>query len=124
MGRVVHFEFSSNDLPASKRFFETVMNWEITSWGGPTEYLLVSTGDKDQPGINGAIFPPPGGGIEGTIDTIDVEDLDETIAKIKANGGEILTPRTEIPGVGWFAYAKAPGGIVFGILQALPGATM
>ena len=124
MGRVVHFEFSSNNLEASKKFFETVMNWEITSWEGPIQYLLVKTGEKDSLGIDGAIFPPPGDGIEGTINTISVDNLDDSIAKVKANGGEILRPKNEIPGVGWFVYARDPGGIVFGLLEPFPSMDM
>jgi uncharacterized protein len=123
MARVVHVEVPTTDLAASRKFYENVLGWKLTKWEGPIEYWLVSTGDPAAPGIDGAL----GGAaneFKATVNTVDVDDLDEVIKKVEANGGQVIMPKDEIPGVGWLAYVKEPGGAVLGLMQALPGAQM
>jgi predicted enzyme related to lactoylglutathione lyase len=123
MPRVIHFELPSTNLAASRKFYENVFGWTLTKWEGPTEYWLVSTGEADKPGINGAL----GGAandMKGTVNTVDVDDLDEAIRKAETNGGQVIMPKNEIPGVGWLAYVREPGGAVLGMIQSIPGAMM
>ena len=124
MSRVVHFEVPSTDLAASKMFYENVFGWKFTSYGGgPVEYWLISTGDPSAPGINGGL----GGAandLKATVNTVDVDDVEEALRKVQANGGQVIMPKEEIPGVGWLAYVREPGGAVIGMMQALPGARM
>ena len=123
MARVVHFEMPSNDFQASKKFYEQVFDWKLQKWDGPMEYWLVSTGERNEPGIDGAL----GGGANGfnaTVNTISVDNLDETLRKVLANGGQVIQPKDEIPGVGWVAYVREPGGAVMGVIQMMPGAMM
>jgi uncharacterized protein len=53
----------------------------------------------------------------GTLNTIAVESLDQTIKKIEQSGGKICVPKMAIPKVGWLAYAADPAGNVLGIIQ-------
>ena len=48
---------------------------------------------------------------------IGVDDLDAYVAKVTAAGGAIVTPRTPVPGVGWFVNFRDPEGNVVGIFQ-------
>ena len=40
--------------------------------------------------------------INGFECSIEVDDIDVIIQAVKENGGRIVTPKTEIPHVGWF----------------------
>jgi uncharacterized protein len=123
MARVVHFELPSSDLEASRKFYETVLGWKFMKYPGPVDYWLISTGDSGEPGINGGL----GGAaneIKGTVNTVGVGDIDEVLKKVLANGGEIIMPKDEIPGVGLLAYVRDPGGVVFGIIQPFPDSMM
>jgi predicted enzyme related to lactoylglutathione lyase len=87
------------------------------------DYWLISTGAPDSPGIDGGL----GGAaneLKGTVNTVGVANLDETIQKVVANGGQVIMPKDEIPGVGWLAYVREPGGAVLGVIQPLPDARM
>ncbi len=42
--------------------------------------------------------------------TISVDSVDETTAQIEANGGRIVTPKTQIPTVGWVVQFEDPEG--------------
>ena len=117
MARVVHFEVPADDPERSIKFYETVFGWTIEKWDGPIEYWLIMTGDEDKPGIDGGLSrrEDPETGVENTI---DVKNLDQTLADVKANGGTILRPRMAVPGVGWMAYIKDTEGNTFGLMES------
>ena len=123
MNRFTHFELVSDDLEKTAAFYREVFGWQIQKWEGPVDYWLVNTGDTSTPGINGGLMPT-GGDFSGTINTIEVEDIDASIAKVLANGGEIILPKDAIPGVGYQAYFKDSCGIMVGLHQADPKAGM
>lgn len=123
MSRVVHFEVPSMDSAASRKFYESVFGWKVTKYDGPVDYWLIDTGDPTVPGINGGL----GGAaneLKGTVNTVGVADIDATLRMVEANGGQIVMPKDEIPGVGHLAYVREPGGTVFGVIQPLPGSGM
>lgn len=124
MSRVVHFEVPSSDLAASRKFYENVFGWKITKWEGPIEYWLITTGAPDAPGIDGGLGGATANELKGTVNTVEVVDLDEAIKKVAANGGQVVMPKGEIPGVGWLAYVREPGGAVLGMIQNLPESKM
>ncbi len=99
-------------------FYKDVFGWKFEKWDGPQEYWLISTGDKDKPGIDGGLsrrssdfdFAP----VTNVIDVPSVMDFSE---KISSSGGSVVVPRTAIPGIGWIAYCKDPEGTIFGIYR-------
>ena len=53
--KVIHFEIPATDTDRAVAFYKKVFGWKIDKYGGPTNYWLVTTGDDQEPGINGAI---------------------------------------------------------------------
>jgi len=123
MNRFTHFELATSDLEKTAAFYRDVFGWQIQKWDGPVEYWLVNTGDTSTPGINGGLMHT-NGEFSGTINTIEVADIDDAIAKILSNGGEIVLPKDAIPGVGYQAYFKDNSGILVGVHQADSNAGM
>jgi hypothetical protein len=123
MNRFTHFELATDDLEKTAAFYREVFGWGVYKWEGPVDYWLVDTGDASTPGINGGLMPS-GGEFKGTINTIEVEDIDTAIVKVKANGGEMIMDKDTIPGVGFQAYFKDNVGIIVGLHQAFPDAAM
>ena len=121
MNRFTHFELATGDLEKTAAFYRDVFGWQVQKWEGPVEYWLVTTGDESTPGINGGLMNTSGD-FNGTINTIQVEDIDAAIAKVLAHGGEIVLPKDAIPGIGYQAYFKDNSGIVVGLHQADPTA--
>jgi len=118
MKRVVHFEIYTDDPEMVQPFYRDVFDWKFEQFeGGPIEYWLVTTGDDELPGINGGLTRPREGQNPGTINTIAVPSLDETISKIEQSGGRVCVPKMAIPTVGWLAYAQDPAGNVFGLME-------
>ncbi len=102
MPRIVHFDIPSDNPERAQKFYQDVFGWEFAKWDGPMEYWMVKTGENDTPGINGGLARRMPGQI-GMINTIDIPSIDEYIIKIQSNGGQILVPKMEIPGVGHYA---------------------
>ena len=122
MNPVVHFELHSPNLEKSLAFFRKVMGWDLSKWGeGPQEYWLAKTHEPNTPGIGGGILPAQDA-VSRTVNTIQVESVDECLTKITAAGGQIVVPKMPIPGVGYLAYGKDPAGVLFGIMHPDPAA--
>jgi predicted enzyme related to lactoylglutathione lyase len=116
MPRVIHFEISADDPERAVRFYEKAFGWRTRKWPGPMDYWLITTGEPGEPGIDGAIMhrQDPGAPV---VNTIGVPSIEQSIERVKAAGGEVLTPKMPIPGVGWFANCKDSEGNMFGIMQ-------
>ena len=128
MPRVVHFEIHAEQPERAVRFYTELFGWQFTKWDGPMPYWLVSTGPKEQPGIDGGLVPRrgmiDGQAVIAYVCTIDVPSVDDALAKTIALGGTIALPKMPIPGVGWLAYGKDMEGNIFGVMQADPTATL
>jgi hypothetical protein len=123
MPRVVHFEITAEDAERITKFYEEVFGWKVQKWEGPVDYWFLMTGDKEEPGIDGAFAIRREGKLPNTVNTIDVPSVDEYVAKIKENGGEIIREKIAIPGVGYLAYFKDTEGNMFGIMEDNPEAS-
>ena len=85
MNRVTHFEIYTDDPQAVQPFYEDVFGWKFNKFeGGPIEYWLVTTGDDKEPGINGGMTRPREGQSSGTMNTVAVKSLDQTMKKTRA----------------------------------------
>ena len=120
MARVVHFDISGNDPQKLIPFYEQIFQWKFSKWEGPMEYWLIETGPEDQAGINGGLGVRQGD--DRVVNTIGVRDIDSILDQVKAKGGNVITEKGPIPGVGWFAQFKDPEGNVFGLMQDDPSA--
>ncbi|HXF37619.1 MAG TPA: VOC family protein [Actinomycetota bacterium] len=124
MDKVVHFEIPADDVARAKEFYASAFGWSTQDYdmGGGT-YTIVQTVPVDErqmptePGaINGGLMrrspdtPHP-------VITIQVDAIDEALNRIEAGGGRVVTPRTEVPNMGWFAYFQDPEGNTLGLWE-------
>ncbi|UCE96909.1 MAG: VOC family protein [Candidatus Bathyarchaeota archaeon] len=116
MTRVVHFEIEAEKPERAIKFYEKVFGWKVEKWKGPIEYWLITTGTENESGINGGLSRRTESE-PSTVNTIDVPSVDDFVMKIKSEGGEIVRPKTAVPGVGWMAYFKDPEGNLWGIME-------
>lgn len=121
MPRIIHFELPADNPERAAEFYKNVFGWQFQKWEGPQEYWLITTGPKDQPGINGGLMRRQHPGA-GTCNTVDVASVDGAVTTITKHGGKNVVPKMAIPGVGYLAYCSDPEGNVFGLMQADPNA--
>ena len=113
------FAINADDVPRARKFYEAVFGWSFEPWGPPNFYLI-ETG-QERKAVRGALQErrelAPGQKMIGFECTISVENIDQTIRAIEANGGRIAAPKFHIPTVGTVAYFFDTEGNVAGIIQ-------
>ena len=123
MDKVVHFEIPVDDADRARAFYGAAFDWEIQPMEG-FDYMIMMTTAVDEatqaptePGaINGGFrsrtpeTPTP-------IIVIQVDSIDESLKKVEAEGGSTVMPRTEMQGMGAYAYFKDPEGNVMGLWE-------
>lgn len=122
MPRVVHFEIYAEEPERAISFYQTCFGWNFTKWtGGSDDYWIINTGPADQPGINGGMLRRReklnAVSVIGYVCTVDVPDLDETIAAVVRQGGAVALAKDAVPGMGWLAYFTDTEGNIFGAMQ-------
>ncbi|MBM2838439.1 MAG: glyoxalase [Deltaproteobacteria bacterium] len=119
----VYFDFTVENLGAAKQFFESVFDWHFEKFPMPYEYYRIQAGKPNEPGIDGGIGAiadtNTSGGKPLTQVTIQVPNLDEFIARVKASGCSVIE-KIAIPEIGWYATCAEPGGLKFGMIQVDP----
>jgi len=114
------FAIHAEDLPKAQRFYEKVFGWKFQPWG-PPGFLLIETGDKNAPGVPGALQNRyeliPGQRLTGFECTIDTADIDATAAAVVKHGGKIIMPKCEIPTVGHLIKIQDTDGNVMCVKQ-------
>ena len=110
---VNHVEWDTLDPNVLKDFLSGVFGWQFAPFG---ENYFVT--DSKQTGASVGINKNPRAVIgNGTPNVyIDVPSIDETVAKAKALGGDMVVPKTEM-GMGSFGFIKAPDGNLIGLFE-------
>jgi len=124
-GRVVHFEIPFDDGDRAREFYEKAFGWNITHLPD-MDYTMVSTGptsEEQGPTEPGYI----GGGMlarselsQRPVITVDVDDIDASLAKIEQLGGKIVQPKAQVGQMGFAAYFNDSEGNLTGLWQTAP----
>jgi predicted enzyme related to lactoylglutathione lyase len=119
---IVHFEIPAENVEKLKNFYTELFGWKIEKDPGPIDYWIIHTVPTDdkgmlqRPGVNGGMFKK-----EKTeqkpVNYIAVENIDESINKVKKLGGKIIIPKQEVPTVGYIATATDPEGNHIAMIQ-------
>lgn len=117
-----YFDLTVANVARAKAFFEAILGWRFEKFDMPYEHYRIQAGPEGEPGIDGGIGgvadAPLSGGRPMTLITMPVANLDEVLARVVANGGSVVEPRTPFPGIGWYATCAEPGGLKFGLIEA------
>jgi uncharacterized protein len=123
MGRgVVHFEIPADDVSRAKKFYATVFGWSANDFP-EMEYVMLGTTESEENGM-----PKQPGAINGgmlkreypvnyPVVTIDVENMDEALEKLKKNGGLVVREKLPVGDMGFAAYFKDSEGNTIGLWQ-------
>ncbi len=119
MNGVGYFEIQADDPDKAVKFYSEVFGWTfIKEVGLPIDYWRI-----EMAGIYGGLLkrpaktPPPQFGTNAFVCSMQVEDFDETSAKILKNGGQLALEKFAVPGKCWQGYFLDPQGNTFGLFQ-------
>lgn len=115
-GEITHIELPADDVERAKRFYSAVAGWEIGEVDGMPGYFMFRTSEQ------------AGGGIGKRGDTvgdvvriyITVDQLEAAVAAAEATGGSVITPPSDVPGMGRYAALRDSEGNEIGLWENLP----
>ena len=109
-GQVCYLQIPALDLMKSAEFYEKVFGWQI-------ERPYPSF---ESPGLIGQWVSERAPAADaGPLIWINVENIDETLASVRALGGEVIEPPSA-DGPRWLATIRDPAGNVIGVAQHGP----
>jgi predicted enzyme related to lactoylglutathione lyase len=122
MGKVVHFEIPADDLSRAKKFYGNVFGWKMNEVP-QMEYVMLGTTESDENGmprepgaINGGMLKRQDP-VRHPVVTIDVESIDDALAEVKKNGGQVVSEKLAVGDMGFTAYFRDSEGNVVGLWQ-------
>lgn len=112
--KIVHWEIMGPDGDALNTFYAELFGWSSEAVPGFNQYY---TTDADESGVAGAIGK--GGDEMPSYVTlyVEVDSVDEHLAKAEAAGGKTIMPRMVIPDVVTFGLMSDPAGNMVGVVE-------
>ena len=126
MNPVVHFEMPAENRKRMAEFYTIAFGWKTEQLGPEMgEYIVVTTSENDANGrpknpgtINGGFYQKTDDPVsQHPSVVIAVDDIKESIQKVKKAGGKVLGEPMAIPGVGQYVSFIDTEGNRLSILQ-------
>ena len=120
-GTPIWYELQTADPDASKKFYDHVIGWTVDAkpMSPEMDYRGIATSGGDM--VGGVMRLTDDMKANGAKPTwlfyIGVDDVDASVAKVKANGGAVHLPPWDIPGVGRISMVSDPQGIPFYVMR-------
>jgi predicted enzyme related to lactoylglutathione lyase len=115
MAHVEHFEIPADDVGRATSFYETVFGWSMEAWDD--ENIMISAGD----GIGGDIHKKQALAHPTVVVTVD--RIEDTIALIEANGGQVVGDIQPLGESGRWVYVKDSEGNTIGLYDEVAPTT-
>jgi uncharacterized protein len=117
MDKVVHFEIPFDDKKRVRKFYTEIFGWKFQDIP-EMEYVMAYAAEtdenhmvKEKGAINGGLFGRSKEA-KSPILVIGVQSIDETIKKVKAAGGKVVTPKQSIPNGSYARVADSEGNVI------------
>jgi predicted enzyme related to lactoylglutathione lyase len=110
---VVHFEVLGRDADALKRFYQDSFGWGMESVMPTYAMARPEAGS----GIDGGVGATPDGASGHVTFYVQVDDLQQALANIEANGGRTVQPPMDVPDGPSIALFADPEGHVVGLVK-------
>jgi uncharacterized protein len=118
IGSMAFTELASTNLNETRKFLEETFGWKFESVQMPTgQYLTFQNPAGTTIGIRSAQKSE----VPGSTNYVLVKDLSEAERNVRKKGGQIVLPRTDIPGMGSFFWFKIPSGPIMACWQDAKG---
>lgn len=124
MDKVTWFELPADDTKRASDFYSKVFGWKLSDMGGGSTMTITTPSDeqgtpKEAGAINGDISPR-GKAVPHPIIVVTVDDLDEKVRSVEAEGGKVVVPRMELADMhAAYAVVSDTEGNALGIWQNL-----
>lgn len=119
MNHLAHFAINTDNIEATRSFYEAVFGWKFKPYG-PPDFYQIDTGSEPVT-LMGALQKRralvPGVMTRGFECTIAVSSVDKTEALLREHDANIVLERSTIHGVGHLLFFEDPGGNFVGVIE-------
>lgn len=111
------FEISVNDMDRARKFYESVLGIQLGLNRVESTLMAWFPTTEGGAGCSGALLKSEGRtpSHDGTMIYFSVADIEAVLARVEANGGRTLTPKTDIGEYGFYAYFEDSEGNRVGV---------
>lgn len=126
-GRIVWHDLLTTTPEASRSFYGELFGWQFerpaqaTGIGGDDSYMLIRHNGRLIGGMLDARVIDPDENLSQWITVLSVADIEAAVGHVTGNGGEVLTPPTDVGARGIMAVIAGPDKGLIALLQARGG---
>jgi predicted enzyme related to lactoylglutathione lyase len=117
---IMHFEIPADDVERAKTFYKQLLGWQISPAEGFEDYWLIQTGEEGQD-LGGGLMKRQAPG-QGPVSYVQVESVTEYATRVQKLGGQVIVPKSPVPGMGWFAHCMDTESNIFALWEDDPSA--
>jgi predicted enzyme related to lactoylglutathione lyase len=122
-GALCWTELNTRDTKAAEAFYTKMFGWtpKHSAPGAPMEYTEFSVNGQPSIGMMPMVAEMPKEVPSYWMPYFQVADADASAAKVKALGGKVMVPPSDIPNTGRFAIVTDPQGAMFAVFTFTQG---
>lgn len=117
-GDITHIDIPVSDLAVASAFYSGLFGWEIAEMEGFEGYPMWAAPN----GVSGGGLAPRSEGFAQPRSYVEVDSIDETVAKALAGGATVAMAKSNITDTSWWAVIVDPDGNHIGLFEGSTGA--
>jgi uncharacterized protein len=124
-GTLCWTELYTSDVAAAKAFYQAVFGWETQDMPmGAQTYTVIRPRGGNEDSSQGGMMAIDADMAAAGVTTrwgpyFEVADCDAVVAKVAEQGGTVILPAQDIPGVGRMAWFADPAGAGFAVITSV-----
>lgn len=115
-GDITHIDIPVSDATRSSEFYSALFGWQISEIPGFEGYPMWEAPNK----ISGGGLAPRGASFTQPRSYVEVDSIDETLAKAREHGAAVVMEKTPISGESWWAVFTDLDGNQIGLYEGTP----
>ena len=112
-GDITHIDIPVSDLDRAAEFYSGLFGWQIFAPPGFEDYPMWQAPNK----ISGGGLAPRDESFTQPRSYVEVDSIDETLAKVTESGGTVVMEKSPISETSWYAFFNDPDGNTIGLYE-------
>ena len=117
-GDITHIDIPVADTKKASEFYGNLFGWQIAEVPGFEGYPMWQAPNK----ISGGGLAPRSDGFTQPRSYVEVDSIEQTLAKVKETGGEVVMEKNPISETSWWAIFRDPDGNDVGLYEGVTDA--
>jgi predicted enzyme related to lactoylglutathione lyase len=114
---IIWFEIPADEIDRAKKFYKSLFGWKIGPIPGMSDYWHIDTGGADDSPDGGMMVRKHPG--QAITNYVWVPSVTKAAAKVVKLGGQVCVPKTEVPGMGYFAVCQDTENNTFAVWEMM-----